>query len=105
MIMVCPDSPAMPRESMALGAFVSEKLRMASAIPGISVSITCRVASGVISRGPMPVPPVVKMKSTFLSAGLSLAGRIVREGKGLPAGFPVRRDHFCPHKLPARPGH
>ena len=36
----------------------------ASAIPGASRSITRSVASGVLSRGPSPVPPVVRIKFT-----------------------------------------
>ena len=37
--------------------------RIASASPGTSRSITLRVASGVTSRGPSPVPPAVTISS------------------------------------------
>jgi len=39
--------------------FASPAARITSARPGASRSITARVASGVTSRGPKPVPPVV----------------------------------------------
>ena len=38
--------------------------RMASAMPGALRSATARVASGVISRGAKPVPPVVRIRLT-----------------------------------------
>ena len=37
-------------------------------IPGVSFSITSFVASGVLSLGEKPVPPVVKIKGISLSA-------------------------------------
>src|SRR5438477_1855518 len=49
--------PAMPRDNRPRG-FTN---RIASARPGASRSITVRVPSGVRSRGPKPVPPVVTM--------------------------------------------
>ncbi len=51
--------PATPRESHAIWVEAAPAERMASARPGASRSITARVASGVTSRGPNPVPPVV----------------------------------------------
>ena len=61
--MVRPFSPAVPRESMAMGVSRAEAARRASAMPGRRRSHQAAVASGVTSRGPMPVPPVVRMKS------------------------------------------
>ncbi len=52
-----PLTPAMPRESGAIGL----ERRMASAKPGAGRSMTSAVPSGVRSRGPNPVPPVVTM--------------------------------------------
>ena len=55
-----PTVPQTPRESIPKGrppALLAR--RIASARPGASRSITARVPSGVRSRGPNPVPPVV----------------------------------------------
>src|SRR5450755_512154 len=51
----------MPRESIALRVYWRLIARSASAIPWASRSITDFVASGVTSRGPRPVPPVVRI--------------------------------------------
>ena len=51
----CPRIPATPRDSRPSGLI----RRIASASPGASRSMTCRVPSGVWSRGANPVPPVV----------------------------------------------
>ena len=51
--------------------------RMASAMPGARRVATVSVASGVVSRGEKPVPPVVRMRSSWrwshrrMSAALS----------------------------------
>ena len=62
-ISVLPRMPLTARESMARGVMVMLWARIASAMPGASLSSTARVASGVTSRGAKPVPPVVKMTS------------------------------------------
>ena len=54
---------AVPRDSAAVGVFSVPFRRISSAIPGITRSATPCVASGVLSRGPIPVPPVVRIKS------------------------------------------
>ncbi len=54
-IRAVPRVPATARDSRPRG----ETRRMASARPGASRSSTIRVPSGVRSRGPKPVPPVV----------------------------------------------
>jgi len=56
-------APTIPRESAARGVFFIPSARISSARPGISLSTTARVASGVTSRGPSPVPPEVKTAS------------------------------------------
>ena len=63
-ISVVPASPASPRDSMAAGtpAFTPAAL-IASGMPGISLSITRLVISGVRSPGVRPVPPVVTTMS------------------------------------------
>ena len=53
-----------PRASMAVGVFASVPARIASASPGASRSTAARVASGVLSRGERPVPPVVTTRFT-----------------------------------------
>lgn len=59
-----PASPAVPRDSAALGCRATPAARSASAMPGASVSSAARVASGVRSRAVSPVPPVVRITST-----------------------------------------
>src|SRR2546428_2014216 len=61
-----PMAPATPRDSIPLGALSTEPPRTAFAMPGISRSMTRRVASGVTSFGDRPVPPVVR--TTFAPA-------------------------------------
>src|ERR1019366_2824547 len=60
-----PRVPASDRESTASGVVWRPQARISSPRPGISRSITDRVASGVTSRGATPVPPVVKMAETW----------------------------------------
>ena len=54
-----PIVPAVPRDSAAIGVCASPAARISSLSPGASRSSTALVASGVTSRGPNPVPPVV----------------------------------------------
>ena len=58
-----PRSAATPRDRHPLGVIFRLSARMASAMPGHSRSATERVASGVMSRGENPVPPVVRMRA------------------------------------------
>ena len=60
--------PAAARVSMARGVICMESARIASGMPGVSRSITARVASGVTSRTENPVPPVVRISATPRSA-------------------------------------
>lgn len=63
-ISVRPATPATPRDKIADGTPpAAPAARSASAIPGISRSITRRVISGVRSSGVNPVPPVVTTTS------------------------------------------
>src|SRR5262245_7741421 len=73
-IRVPPRIPATPRESIQWRVCGREAERIASGIPGASRSITTRVASGVMSVGPNPVPPVVSTRSQS-SASLQLIRR------------------------------
>ena len=52
----------------AIGVCRSPSARIASGSPGARRSSTESVASGVTSRGPSPVPPVVRMRSSFSSS-------------------------------------
>ena len=71
-----PRVPATPRDSMPKPRpSPSLARRIASAIPGASRSITARVPSGVRSRGPNPVPPVVTTRPAKPSAQLARARR------------------------------
>ena len=54
--------PAIPRDSIPRGVISILFCLMYSAIPGHSFSMIDLVASGVISRGAKPVPPVVMIK-------------------------------------------
>lgn len=50
------------RERMELGVSFIDSARITSPNPGTSTRMIARIASGVTSRGPMPVPPVVRIK-------------------------------------------
>jgi hypothetical protein len=47
------------RERIAVGTYFRLTARICSPKPGITLSATAKVASGVTSRGAGPVPPVV----------------------------------------------
>ena len=49
---------------MPIGVCCALTARIASAMPGASRAMTAHVASGVMSSGVRPVPPVVKTKVT-----------------------------------------
>jgi hypothetical protein len=55
-------APHTDRDSAPSGVIFTLSALINSANPGASRSITSRVASGVTSRGPSPVPPVVKIR-------------------------------------------
>ena len=55
--------------SIACLLFFRLSRRMASGRPGTSRSMTARVASGVLSRGLKPVPPVVRDQVNFELVG------------------------------------
>lgn len=75
-ISVVPRMPQTPRESIANGCNVAVSRRIVSDNPGASRSITASVASGVLSRGPKPVPPVVIRRLIFsLSASVRSVSR------------------------------
>src|SRR6266545_4248682 len=78
-ISVPPRLPATARDSAAIGVVSRPAVRISSARPGASRSITALVASGVTSRGPKPVPPEVTTRrrpwSTRDASRASIAGR------------------------------
>jgi hypothetical protein len=65
--------PHTARDSDASGVSSRLRNRINSASPGASRSITARVASGVLSRGANPVPPVVRIKFTSPRSAYSLS--------------------------------
>jgi hypothetical protein len=80
-------TPTTPRESAALGVFFTPSMRISSASPGTSFSITARVASGVTSLGPSPVPPEVKTASqSSRSVKVSRRRRIWSRSSGRTSG-------------------
>ena len=74
----CRATPATPRESRPCGVFAIESARSACAIPGASRSSTVRVASGVTSRGAIPVPPVVSTSAARAGELLDRRGDLAR---------------------------
>ena len=63
--------PAVERLSMARFVIVMLYARIASGIPGTRLSIISSVASGVISLGEKPVPPVVRISSAVPLSAIS----------------------------------
>src|SRR5437763_571207 len=49
------------RERIELAVIFMDSARITSPKPGSSTRIIPRIASGVTSRGPIPVPPVIKI--------------------------------------------
>src|SRR5712692_4592980 len=84
-------TPATARESTARGVFLRPTSRMSSAKPGSSLVQTAEVASGVTSRGPMPVPPVVRIKSSSPASA-----RVTRRERSVASSSGVTwRDNTC----------
>ena len=54
-----------PRLSIVLSVISAERMRIYSEIPGAFRSATAIVASGVWSRSENPVPPLVRISSTW----------------------------------------
>jgi hypothetical protein len=67
-ISVRPRTPQTPRDRSASGVIARPAARIASASPGACRSTTSSVASGVTSRGPNPVPPVIATSATRSSS-------------------------------------
>eukprot|EP00405_Crypthecodinium_cohnii_P060564 CAMPEP_0195021196 /NCGR_PEP_ID=MMETSP0326_2-20130528/37317_1 /TAXON_ID=2866 ORGANISM="Crypthecodinium cohnii, Strain Seligo" /NCGR_SAMPLE_ID=MMETSP0326_2 /ASSEMBLY_ACC=CAM_ASM_000348 /LENGTH=160 /DNA_ID=CAMNT_0040040285 /DNA_START=280 /DNA_END=763 /DNA_ORIENTATION=+ len=61
-------APQTPRERMLRGSIKEVCQAMALEMPSARRDITVFVASGVTSRGPNPVPPVVKITSACLAS-------------------------------------
>lgn len=78
--------PAALRDKHPLGVMRMDSARIASGIPGVGRSITAMVASGVMSLGENPVPPVVRIKAIpKVSAHLHNSLRIISESSGTMA--------------------
>ena len=101
MMSVAPLRPATPRESQAKGLACAPRERMASASPGASRSMTRRVASGVRSRGPRPVPPTVNTSAAPCALSSSSVEAIASSSSGnrpcpelrIRPSFPQQRNH------------
>ena len=68
MISVPPLIPATPRERQPRSVILQLSERISSGIPGTSFSMTAFVASGVLSLGENPLPPVVNTRAVFSSS-------------------------------------
>ena len=79
--------PATPRDRQPLGVTLMLSARMVSARPGVWRSITSSVASGVMSRGEKPVPPVVSTSATPASASCFSASAIFPRSSGSMAAW------------------
>ena len=88
-----PSVPAVARDRRPSGL----ARRIASARPGASRSSTCEVPSGVRSRGPKPVPPVVTIKPGETVGQLRDHGRDRLD----PVGDDPALDHLVPCGLEA----
>ncbi len=76
MIKVPLQVPLIPRDVIAIGVFFTVAARIASDKPGASLSITARVASGVLSRGLKPVPPVVRIRLAVCRSQISRSSEL-----------------------------
>src|SRR6266481_3441185 len=75
-IKVPSQMPLIPRDVIAIGVFFKVAARIASDKPGASLSITARVASGVLSRGLKPVPPVVRIRFAVCRSHISRSSEL-----------------------------
>ncbi len=81
-----PRMPAALRERQPRGVMRMLAARIASGMPGVSRSMTVLVASGVMSRGEKPVPPVVRIRDiSSSSAHLTSSRRISSASSGTMA--------------------
>src|SRR5690606_32274657 len=81
-----PARPAIPRDNAAVATpLLTPYARTASASPGTSTSTTRLVASGVVSVGARPVPPVVTTTS-YLSATAARSAPSTRSPSGTTQG-------------------
>src|SRR5262252_6843226 len=88
-----PRIPQTPRLRTANGVFFTPSARMCSARPSIRRSHTRRVASGVTSRAPMPVPPVVTINRTS-SARRMIMSSILVESSGTTSRTTTENFNF-----------
>jgi hypothetical protein len=89
-MMVLPRIAATARERIARDVFFKPSARICSANPGINRSAIAMVASGVTSRGPTPVPPVVSIKSaSFESAAFFRCAEMPSRSSGRTAASTI----------------
>ena len=84
-------SPRTWRDRIAVGTKRRLICRICSPKPGISLSATASVASGVTSRGAGPVPPVVSTRSQPAPSTSSLSVAAIAPARRGSAGLPVDR--------------
>ena len=100
-----PRMAATPLESMALGVISKDFARIYSSIPGTCLSDTFKVASGALSRGESPVPPVVNIRFSFDSSQrrMSSASRPALSSEISSCSFTSKRPSFSRISLMAGP--
>ena len=102
-ISVMPAMPEIPRERIPCGVTWTAAQRIASAKPGASRESTARVASGVMSSGVSPVPPVVKIEVAAVVDEVVAAGpRSARSRRARPPSPRPRSPP--PRRAPASAG-
>jgi hypothetical protein len=99
MISACLRITATWRERIAVGTNFRLSARICSPNPGISLSATASVASGVTSRGAGPVPPVVSTRwqpftstSSFRVASIMTCSSAISRVSSRHAGEAIAAD-------------
>ena len=98
MISVRFTMPATSRDRQALGVISIDALRMASGMPGVRRSHTSHVASGVMSRGEKPVPPVVTTSATLSATAACKAATISACSSGTSTTCSSTAKPFSPNQ-------
>jgi len=97
-----PTTPVRPREMIAIGLTWRPTDRIVSARPGASRVRTALVASGVTSRGPKPVPPVVTTRSAE-AAMRRMAASISGSSSATTAVSAISKPDVASRSASARP--
>ena len=91
------------RERIELGVIFIDWARITSPKPGNSTRIIERIASGVTSRGPAPVPPVVRIKPQPCCENERIACWIRSASSGTSASDMMCHPAFCAAAFSAGP--